>query len=255
MDPAKWQNIKNLMSAALDVGGENRAALLAREPDTEIRRAVEKLLAANERAAGFIDEPILSDKTIHENALTENLIGKEIDDYLILEKIGEGGMGAVFLAEHRGEDFSQRVALKLIKRGMDTNFVVRRFLIERQILASLDHPFIARLLDGGATRDGLPYFVMEYVEGESIKKFCARRELSTREILELFTKVCQAVSHAHQKLVIHRDLKPSNIIITETGEPKLLDFGIAKLFTPDWHATDPTLTNLRMMTPEYAVRT
>jgi serine/threonine protein kinase len=252
MNPAKWQNIKNLMAAALDAATENRAALLAREPDAEIRRAVEKLLAANERAGAFIDAPILSGKTVHENALTENLIGKEIDDYLIVEKIGEGGMGAVFLAEHRGEAFSQRVALKLIKRGMDTNFVIRRFLIERQILASLDHPFIARLLDGGATRDGLPYFVMEYVRGESIKKFCARRALSTHEILELFTKVCQAVSHAHQKLVIHRDLKPSNIIITETGEPKLLDFGIAKLFTPDWHGTEPTLTNLRMMTPEYA---
>lgn len=254
MNPAKWQNIKNLMSAALDVAAENRAAFLASEPDADVRREVEKLLAANEKVGAFIDKPILCGETDAENALLENLVGKEIDDYLILEKTGEGGMGAVFLAEHRGDSFSQRVALKLIKRGMDTNFVIKRFLMERQILAQLEHPYIARLLDGGATADGLPYLVMEYVEGESIKKYCEHHQLTTREILELFTKVCQAVSYAHQKLVIHRDLKPSNIIVTEAGEPKLLDFGIAKLFTPDWNATatEATLTNLRMMTPEYA---
>jgi tetratricopeptide (TPR) repeat protein len=158
------------------------------------------------------------------------------------------------LAEYKGEDFSRKVAVKLVKRGMDTSLVLKRFLMERQILAGLEHPNIARLIDGGSTSDGLPYFVMEYVDGENIREYCARRDVGYRERLELFLKVGDAVSYAHQKLVVHRDIKPSNILVTETGEPKLLDFGVAKLFGPDWNdsTTGATLTKLRMMTPEYA---
>src|SRR5262249_46060710 len=167
--------------------------------------------------------------------------------------VGRGGMGVVYEAERDDEQFQRQVALKIIKRGMDTDFVRDRFLRERQILASLDHPHIARLFDGGATPDGLPYFVMEFVAGESITTYCRRRRLSVNEKLKLFRKVCSAVQHAHQKLVIHRDLKPSNILIAEDGAPKLLDFGIAKMLSPDGSQTNTrTETALRLMTPEYA---
>ena len=254
MDAAKWQNIKRLMSATLDLPESERAVFLRREPDTEIRREVEKLLVAHAKSEKLFDRPFVAEYGLSENGFEENLVGAKIDNYRILEKIGEGGMGTVFLAEHAGEDFSQKVALKLIKRGMDTGAVLRRFLMERHILAQLEHPFIARLFDGGSTPDGLPYFVMEYVEGESIKKFCENHCFDTKERLELFRKVCEAASYAHQKLVVHRDIKPSNIIVTENGTPKLLDFGIAKLLSPDWHASEreATATNLHLMTPEYA---
>ncbi|MEZ5428350.1 MAG: serine/threonine-protein kinase [Pyrinomonadaceae bacterium] len=253
MESAKWENIKETFAAAVELTDSERARFLENSGE-EIRREVEKLLSAHEKAVGFIDEPLFSLNDSPENGFEEDFTGREIDDYVILEKIGEGGMGAVFLAEHRAQEFSQKVALKLIKRGMDTGAVLKRFLMERQILATLEHPNIARLLDGGATKDGLPYFVMEYVEGESIKKFCENHVLDTRERLALFQKVCGAVSYAHQKLVIHRDLKPSNIIVTDAGEPKLLDFGIAKLLIADWNAstTEATATNFRLMTPEYA---
>jgi len=254
MDSAKWQKIKNVMSAMLELPEENRADLLARETDTEIRAEVEKLFVAHKNAEGFIDKPILIEQGIAEVEAKDNFIGNRIDNYLILEKIGEGGMGAVYLAEHRGEDFTQKVALKLIKRGMDTNAVLKRFLMERQILAQLEHANIARLLDGGSTDDGLPYFVMEYIEGENIKIFCENHQFDTNERLELFAKICQAISYAHQKLIVHRDIKPSNIVVTDSGEPKLLDFGIAKLLSRDWKdsTTEATATNIRLMTPDYA---
>ncbi|HEX3101945.1 MAG TPA: protein kinase, partial [Pyrinomonadaceae bacterium] len=152
------------------------------------------------------------------------------------------------------ESFDKQVALKLIKRGMDTNAVLTRFVMERRILAQLQHRFIANLLDGGSTSDGLPYFVMEHVEGLPITKFCDSNELSINERLELFRKVCSAISYAHQNLVVHRDIKPSNIMVTEDGVPKLLDFGIAKLLHPDWslETNEATATIFRVLTPEYA---
>jgi serine/threonine protein kinase/tetratricopeptide (TPR) repeat protein len=253
MNPTKWKAIKETFSAVLELPLPERRAFLSKETE-EVRREVERLLAVFPEAKNFINEPLVVEKGLRQNRREENLVGKRIDDYVILEKLGEGGMGVVFLAEQRGENFTQKVALKLIKRGMDTNLVLKRFLMERQILASLEHPNIARLFDGGSTDDGLPFFVMEYVEGESIKKFCENHGFDTRERLELFRKVCQAISHAHQKLVIHRDIKPSNILVSEAGEPKLLDFGIAKLLSPDWnaHGTEPTITDFRLMTPEYA---
>ena len=239
----------------LDLPEAERRDFLAREKNLSIRKEVEKLLRAHENADDFIAKSFADEYGLRENGLREeNLVGKQIDDYKILEKIGEGGMGTVFLAEHAERDFSQKVALKLIKRGMDTNAVLKRFLMERQILSQLEHPFIARLLDGGSTKDGLPYFVMEYVSGETIKQFCENHQFDTNERLELFEKVCQAIGYAHQKLIVHRDIKPSNIIVTTDGTPKLLDFGIAKLLSPDWNAatTEATVPNFRLMTPEYA---
>ena len=253
MDSKQWQKVKELFSATLDLPAEERGAFLA-NVEKNVRFEVEKLLANFEDAEEFINEPAVVEFGFDENRANESPVGKKIDDYQILEEIGAGGMGAVYLAEQQGENLSHRVALKLIRRGMDTNSVLKRFVMERQILANLEHPFIARFLDGGTTADGVPYFVMEYVEGLPIKKYCDAFDLDTKARLELFRKVCAAVAFAHQNLIVHRDLKPSNILVTETGEPKLLDFGIAKLLNPDWtlDSAEVTATMFRVMTPEYA---
>jgi non-specific serine/threonine protein kinase/serine/threonine-protein kinase len=183
----------------------------------------------------------------------QNLVESRIGPYKLIREIGSGGMGSVYLAQ-RDDEFNKRVAIKLVKRGMDTEFIVRRFRNERQILASLDHPNIARLLDGGSIEDGRPYFVMDYIEGQPITRYCDANRLSTAERLRLFCEVCSAVHYAHQNLVIHRDIKPQNILVTADGTPKLLDFGIAKLLNPDSAAytVDITGASVRLMTPEYA---
>ncbi len=174
--------------------------------------------------------------------------------YELLRQIGAGGMGAVYVAVRRDEEFRKQVAVKLLRRDMDTEDLVRRFRTERQILAAIDHPNIASLFDGGTTDDGRPYFAMEYIDGQRIDEYCDSQRLSVRERLVLFQSVCAAVQFAHQNLVVHRDIKPGNILVTADGVPKLLDFGIAKLMSPLMASAtvDPTRTGLRMMTPEYA---
>lgn len=250
MKPENWPRIKDLMAQALVLPTDERARLLADETDPAIRSEVEGLLAAHSDSDGFMDSILPNRPGIRDSIGP----GEIIDGYRIVEKIAEGGMGSVYLAENSGDDFSQRVALKLIKRGMDTNAVLKRFLLERRILAQLEHPMIARMIDGGSTESGLPYFVMEYVEGRSIKQFCEENRYSITARLELFLKVCEAVTYAHKNLVVHRDIKPSNIIVTADGSPKLLDFGIAKLLAPNWDEStaEATATNFRLMTPEYA---
>ena len=180
--------------------------------------------------------------------------GRSIGSYRIISAIGHGGMGAVYLAVRDDDEFKKRVAIKLLRRGMATDDLVRRFRNERQILASIDHPNIAKLLDGGTTDEGLPYFLMEYVEGEPIDRYCDGHGLSVGERLELFRAVCAAVHFAHQNLVVHRDLKPGNILVTADGVVKLLDFGIAKLLRPELYADGAGATQLeeRLLTPEYA---
>ena len=218
--------------------------------DEALRADVTRLLARQKQAEQFLEESPLA-AVAESNG--RSMIGERIGLYKIIREIGRGGMGAVYLAERDDAHFTRRVALKLIKRGMDTDFVVQRFRNERQILASLDHPNIAGLIDGGATEADLPYFIMEYVEGQPINKYANANKLSTAERLKLFRTVCSAVQYAHQNLVIHRDLKPSNILVTKDGEPKLLDFGIAKLLKADGGAeTELTATAVRVMTPEYA---
>lgn len=182
------------------------------------------------------------------------LIGSEIGAYRLEREIGRGGMGAVYFAVRVDGSFRQNVAVKLIKRGMDTDYIVRRFKQERQILAALDHPYIAALLGGGTTPNNLPYFVMEYVGGESLYEYCDRRRLTIIERLKVYAKICEAVNFAHRHRVVHRDLKPSNILIKPTGAPKLLDFGIAKVLSPELGIGTlvPTQTAMRMLTPEYA---
>jgi eukaryotic-like serine/threonine-protein kinase len=174
--------------------------------------------------------------------------------YRLIRELGHGGMGAVYLGVRNDDAFQKRVAIKVLKRGMDTESIVRRFRHERQILASLEHPFIAGLLDGGTTPDGRPYFAMEYVEGQPIVDYCDARQLDTARRLDIFRNVCAAVQYAHQNLIIHRDIKPANVLVTADGMPKLLDFGIAKLLNPELagHTLAPTAPGLQLMTPEYA---
>jgi serine/threonine protein kinase/Flp pilus assembly protein TadD len=191
---------------------------------------------------------------IHESSGPNPMIGRRIGVYQLEEEVGRGGMGAVYRAVRVDGEFDQTVAIKLIKRGMDTDLILKRFRNERQILAALSHPNIAFFIGGGTTRDGLPYFVMEYVDGLPLYAYCDTHHLSVRDRLKIFRQVCWAVSAAHSIKVIHRDLKPSNVLVKSDGKPKLLDFGIAKVLDPDLMVTeiDPTATERRVMTPEYA---
>jgi eukaryotic-like serine/threonine-protein kinase len=208
-------------------------------------------------AGGFLESPawVIAAPLLSGAAASglARLDGVTIGPYRVLRELARGGMGAVYLAERADGQFEQRVALKLIKRGMDSDEIHRRFLAERQILARLSHPNIARLLDGGVSADGRPYFAMEYIDGVPLTSHCDTHQLGVIERLRLFADVCQAVRHAHQNLVIHRDLKPSNILVTSDGQVKLLDFGIAKLVQQEpGAATALTEAGFRAMTPEYA---
>ena len=191
------------------------------------------------------------DDVIPDEDPPEPMAGRRIGPYAVVREIGRGGMGAVYLAVRADDEYEKEVAIKVVKRGMDTDVVLRRFREERQILANLAHPSIAGLLDGGTTEEGQPYLVLEYIEGQPIDRHCQAGKLTVRERLLLFRGVLAAVHHAHQNLVIHCDLKPRNILVTPAGEPKLLDFGIAKMLSPEAGASR-TVTSLRQMTPEYA---
>ena len=198
--------------------------------------------------------PIDDELTGPRSGSTGSADDARIGPYRLIREIGRGGMGTVLLAVRSDDAFQKRVAIKVLKRGMDTDAIVRRFRTERQILASLEHPNIAGLLDGGTTPEGLPYFAMEYVEGQPIDEHCDARQLDTTARLQLFRKICAAVQHAHQNLIIHRDIKPANVLVTADGTPKLLDFGIAKLLNPELggQTLAPTLAGPQLLTPEYA---
>ena len=242
MTDTRWERLSTVFDAASKIDMRDRQGFLEQAcgGDAALRADVERLLAAHERAADFIaasPTPSLVPRLLaHDPAIAAARKGEErrIGAYRLVQEIGRGGMGAVYLAERSDAEFPKRVAIKLIKRGMDTDAVLARFRTERQILASLDHPHIARLLEGGTTDDGLPYFVMEYVDGVPIDDYADAKELSVVERLELFLRVCDAVSYAHQRLVIHRDIKPLNILVTPDGVPKLLDFGITKLLVSEY---------------------
>ena len=267
MNPERWRQIEDLFQEAVDLPAEERPRFLRRKAagDETLFEQVVALVEQYESAGDFIEAPALDASPLQQTDpyattpgaadIIDPAIGRRIGAYRVVREIGRGGMGAVYLAERADGEFRQRVAVKLIKRGMDTDFILRRFRNERQILATLDHPYIARLLDGGTTDDGLPYFVMEHIEGLPIYRYSDERQLTVVERLRLFCMVCDAVNYAHQKLVIHRDIKPSNILVTPDGVPKLLDFGIAKLLNPEFAGEitlDPTATAMRLMTPEYA---
>jgi len=261
-DSKRWQRIRELIGAAMELSGEERARWLDREcaGDSDLRREAEELLAHDDRRGKISCDPsgawvrTVAETLAADDARIDANSGRRVGAYLLLRAIGAGGMGTVYLAERDDAQFKKRVAVKLIKRGMDTDEILRRFKNERQILADLEHPNIARLLDGGATDDRLPYLVLEYVDGIPIDRWCDDRRASVRERIELFLSVCSAVQYAHRSLVVHRDIKPSNVLVTAQGVPKLLDFGIAKLLASradDLGALD-TLTSERRFTPAYA---
>ena len=256
MSPDRYQQIKQIFQAVLEVETTARASYLteACANDEELRHEVESLLTSHDDAGEFIEAPAVAALTPSDEEEFVSAVGQRIGPYQVLREIGHGGMGTVYLAMRADDQFKKRVAIKLVRRGMGSDFIVRRFRHERQILASLDHPNIARLFDGGTTADGLPYFVMEYIEGLPIDEYCDQQQLATAARLELFRTVCAAVQHAHQNLVVHRDLKPGNILLTADGTPKLLDFGIAKLLNPELtgETMDVTMTGMKLMTPGYA---
>jgi len=251
MKPERWGQVKKILDEALSMGSAQREAFLDRAcaSDKELRSEVESLLASHEQAGtGFLKSPVVDLKS-GATSPGASITGRRIGVYQVIEEIGHGGMGEVYRAARADGQYTKEVAIKLVRGSLDSRFVTERFLNERQILASLDHPNIARLLDGGTTDDGIPYLVMELIEGEPIDRYCDEHKLSVTERLRLFRQVCVAVHYAHQRLVIHRDIKPSNVMVTKEGEPKLLDFGIAKIVSPI-HDAQTTFT--LAMTPEYA---
>jgi TolB-like protein/Tfp pilus assembly protein PilF len=252
--PARWRQIKEVLNAALERPAGERGRLIAEAcaGDTELRAEVESLLASYGRADDFLESGaragVLRSLPNHWH---ETPAGARLGPYKIVREIGRGGMGAVYLAERDDSEYRKQVAIKLVRGDVASALVLDRFRRERQILAELDHPNIARLLDGGTTAEGVSYLVMEYVEGVSIDVHCDARNLSVEKRLALFRIVCSAVSDAHRKLVVHRDLKPGNILVTAHGTPKLLDFGIARILMPQ-PGGERTVTGMRLMTPEYA---
>ena len=250
--PSRHDEIDAVFDDALDVPEEQRAAWLESRcgDDVALRREVELLLAAHEK-----ESPLDVAAGAHVVAMGSNTSrGRRIGPYRVLRELGRGGMGVVYLAERDDGQFRRRVAVKVLRASGDADELHRRFLAERQILASLNHSHIAQLLDGGVSDGQLPYLVIEYVDGQPITEYCDRQRLDVAARLRLFQEVCSAVHHAHQNLVLHRDLKPGNVLVTATGEVKLLDFGIAKLLNPSLSGVEQpvTRTAFRLMTPAYA---
>ena len=253
MDADRWQRLNEIFHAALALGAGEKSAFLeqACAGDESLRLETEELIRAHahaevdlggiERLEVALDEPAPA-----------GFAGLRLGPYRICEEIGRGGMSTVWLADRADGQFEQHVAIKVIRRGMDSAQVLARFRAERQILASFDHPNIARLIDGGTTDDGLPYFVMEHIRGRPIDEYADERRLPLREQLRLFLQVCDAVSYAHRHLIVHRDIKPQNILVTDAGTPKLLDFGIAKLLQDAGDHSTHTLSGFHLLTPDYA---
>ncbi|MGE5344944.1 MAG: protein kinase domain-containing protein [Acidithiobacillales bacterium] len=254
--PEQFQKAKEIFHAALERPRAEAAVYVAEAcaGDAEIRREVESLLDAAREVGGFLDAARLPAMPDVEDVASVGDRRRRIGPYSIVREIGRGGMGTVYLAERSDREYRGEVALKLVKRGMDTEFILNRFRAERQILASLNHSNIARLLDGGTTDDGLPYFVMEYIEGQSLTEYCESRNLPLKERIALFRIVCSAVQYAHQNLVVHRDIKPSNLMVTRDGIVKLLDFGLAKVLDPQKSGESfyQTVAGVGIFTPEYA---
>lgn len=252
----EWKKVEELLDRAMELEPSARLKFLKEANATpDLLREVESLLACEGDMDGFLAAPALSlSSDFFDDAdAIEDRAGQSVGRYRIIREIGRGGMGAVFLAERSDGEFRQEVALKVVRRSFADSDLARRFRQERQILASLNHPNIARLLDGGVSADGEPFLAMEYVEGVRVDDYCDARNLSTEERLNVFLAICQGVSFAHQNLVVHRDIKPSNILVTDEGVPKLLDFGIAKLVNPQSEgSTAETVTGLRAMTLDYA---
>lgn len=262
MDAERWARVERICQEALERDPKEQATFLgsACGSDQELRREVDSLLAHQQTAENFIENraidvaaQALAAGSDAGSTVASRLIGRLIPPYRIVEGVASGGMGDVYRAERADGIYDKEVAIKVIQGARSTDFFLARFQNERQILATLDHPNIARLLDGGTTQEGLPYLVMEFIQGLPIDDYCETKNLDIRARLELFRAVCLAVQYAHQNLVIHRDLKPSNILVNADGAPKLLDFGVAKILDPQGGEEEPrTVTVMRMLTPDYA---
>ena len=255
MTPKELSRIREIYEQALSMRGPARKAYLDREclDDDEIRKEVERLLAALDNVPTWLERPAAGAAKPFADPPHPALEGRRFSGYTLIREIGRGGMGTVYLAERSDETFHRQVAIKLVLPPANSAFVIARFQQEREILASLDHPNIAKLLDAGVTEEGWPYFVMEYVAGEPIHRWCDEHKLNISQRIELFRGAIDAVRYAHQRLVVHRDLKPGNIFVTNEGIVKLLDFGIAKVLSPAvaGNALD-TITMEALMTPAYA---
>lgn len=254
MTPERFEEIRLAFCALVEHPPGEREALLARigDEDPDLRKEVERLLAANDREHPVLDGGAAA-SLLGLAAEPESLEGRQVGAYRVVRRIAEGGMGTVFEAHRTDDVFAKRVAVKVCKATLVGETIRDRFRRERQILARLEHPNIARILDGGTTEEGAPYFVMEYVDGLPLRRFVEERHLGFEECLRLFCEVCDAVAYAHRNLVVHRDLKPSNILVDAACRVKLVDFGIAKLLAEETEpARDGTRTLLRVMTPEYA---
>ncbi|MEA2238846.1 MAG: eukaryotic-like serine/threonine-protein kinase [Thermoanaerobaculia bacterium] len=243
VDAGFWERVRTLFHALIELPPAERTALLEKESDPSLRAEVERLVEQHEAAGGFLEQSVWELVDTADDKWERVRIGP----YRVVRQLGSGGMGTVLLAAREDDEFEQRVAIKLVRRGSGSDALLQRFRQERQILAALEHPNIARLLDGGTTSGGVPYLVMEYVEGTQIDDYCREHALSIEARLRLFLQLCDAVQYAHRSLVIHRDIKPANVLVTADGVPKLLDFGIAKLTS---EGSSDTRTG--PMTPDYA---
>jgi serine/threonine-protein kinase len=256
MSSTDWfRRVDAVFDAALDLPVAEQAEFVNRTcgDDEELRNAVRRLLVEHHSEGGVLSSPAAKfGAPLLATMPDPSPLPSRIGPFRVIRELGRGGMGTVYLGEREDGQFAQRAALKVMRHTGAGDHIVRRFLDERRILALLEHPGIARLLDGGVTDDGQPYFAMELIEGERIDRYCDARELSIRQRLELFGAVCEAVQYAHQRLVVHRDLKPSNILVTADGRVKLLDFGIAKLLDPTVSDWSTTRSGMAPMTPEYA---
>ena len=258
LSPERWRRVSAILDEVLELPATSRNPRLSLlcEGDESLRRDVELLLRADSEAGTFLETPapeLAAQLPVSPDAADTAVPGERLGPYRVVRELGRGGMGAVYLAERADGGFEQQVAVKVVRRGMDSQEILQRFLAERQILARLRHPNIARLLDGGVTAGGQPYFATEYVDGSPFTEYCDARRLRVRERVRLFLSVCDAVRYAHGNLVVHRDLKPSNILVTADGRPILLDFGIAKVLGPaEDGAATLTSAGMRVLTPEYA---
>ncbi|QQS35948.1 MAG: serine/threonine protein kinase [Ignavibacteriales bacterium] len=254
MNKELYIKVKELFEKVSEVPESEKESFVDKHSygDNELKKEVLSLIDSSRHTKDFLEQPLTIDKQNSES-FTDPYIGKQIGSYLIEGEAGIGGMGVVYKGARNDKEFDQQVAIKILKHGITSDYLLKRFQIERQALANLQHEFIARLLDGGRTEEGLPYLVMEFIHGLPITEFCRTKELNITERLELFKKVCGAVQYAHQNLIVHRDIKPGNILVTDSGVPKLLDFGIAKLLDEDVNDHEGlTRTGMWHLTPEYA---